>query len=223
MYHFFVADEPPVPQWSSTPPRDPDAIEMLSTAYFDSDYDIRSMLRVLFTSDFFRSEESWYAKVKSPAELVTGVLRLTGEFQEPQREILDRNYQMGYMGQQLLNPPTVEGWHEGLEWIDTGTLIERINFVAQQLGDEGKPGVEAMIERIVGRSEGTLSGELLVNTCLEELGAIDVSEDTRAALVDFASKQGDAHAGQGEPGEDTRRRVAMMLQMVGSTPEFQRA
>ena len=130
---------------------------------------------------------------------------------------------MGYMGQQLLNPPTVEGWHEGLEWIDTGTLIERINFVAQQLGDEGKPGVEAMIERIIGRSGETLSGEVLVAACLEELGAIDVSENTRAALVDFALQQGDAHADQGEPGEDTRRRVAMMLQMVGSTPEFQRA
>ena len=223
MYHFFVADEPPVPQWSSTPPRDPDAIEMLSRAYFDSNYDIRSMLRVLFTSDFFLSEDSMYTKVKSPAELVTGVLRLTGEFQEPQREILDRNYQMGYMGQQLLNPPTVEGWHQGLEWIETGTLIERINFVAEQLGDEGKPGVEAMIGKIIGRSEETLSGESLVDACLEELGAIEVSEDTRAALVDFAVKQGHTHAGQGEPGEDARRRVAEMLQMAGSTPEFQRA
>ena len=154
--------------------------------------------------------------------LVTGVLRLTGEFQEPQRAILDRNYQMGYMGQQLLNPPTVEGWQQGLGWIDTGTLIERLNFVAQQLGDEGKPGVEAMIGRILGRSEETLSGELLVDACLEELGAIDVSEDTRAALVDFAVKQGDTHAGQREP-DDARRRVGEMLRMAGSTPEFQRA
>ena len=36
MYHFFVADEPPVPQWPYTPPRDPEAIEVLSNAYFES-------------------------------------------------------------------------------------------------------------------------------------------------------------------------------------------
>ena len=39
------------------------------------------------------------------------------------------------MGQDLLNPPSVEGWHTGKEWIDTGCLVERINFAAQQVGD----------------------------------------------------------------------------------------
>ena len=29
LYHFFVADEPPVPAWPYTPPRDPEAIEIL--------------------------------------------------------------------------------------------------------------------------------------------------------------------------------------------------
>ena len=46
LYHFFVADEPPVPQWPYEPPRDPEAIDVLSQAYLDSDYDILSMLRV---------------------------------------------------------------------------------------------------------------------------------------------------------------------------------
>ena len=50
MYHFFVADEPPVPQWPYESPRDPEAIEELCQAYFDSNYDIRAMLRALFNS-----------------------------------------------------------------------------------------------------------------------------------------------------------------------------
>ena len=57
MYHFFVADEPPVPAWPYTPPRDAEAIDTLAQAYFDSDYDIKTMLRTLFTSDFFKDEE----------------------------------------------------------------------------------------------------------------------------------------------------------------------
>ena len=72
MYHFFVADEPPVPAWPYTPPRDAEAIDALVQAYFDSGYDIKEMLRTLFTSDFFMDEGVHYEKVKSPAELVAG-------------------------------------------------------------------------------------------------------------------------------------------------------
>ncbi|GIT44037.1 MAG: hypothetical protein Ct9H300mP11_19730 [Chloroflexota bacterium] len=38
------------------------------------------------------------------------------------------------MGMDLMNPPTVEGWHTGREWIDSGTLVERINFASDLLG-----------------------------------------------------------------------------------------
>ena len=222
LYNFFVADEPPVPQWPYEPPRDPDAIELLSQAYFDSDYDIRSMLRVLFKSDFFRSQTTWYSKIKSPGELVAGVLRLSGEFEQPRREILDRSYQLGYMGQQFLNPPTVEGWHGGLEWVDTGTLVERLNFATRQLGDKDRPGVKAMIEEITTGGDETMSAERLVDACLDQLGAVSVSEDTRDALVDFAGREGDLHLGDPAPDEEAQRRVAEVLQVVAATPEFQR-
>ena len=37
MYNFFVADEPQVPAWQNTPPRDPEAIKMLEDEYFRSE------------------------------------------------------------------------------------------------------------------------------------------------------------------------------------------
>ena len=223
MYHFFVADEPPVPQWPYIPPGNPEAIEVLSAAYFESNYDIYTMLRVLFNSEAFRSEAARYAKVKSPVELVAGVLRLTGEFSRPRREILDRSMQMSYMGQQLTNAPSVEGWHQGIEWIDTGTLVERLNFATQQLGNVNSPGVKSMIERIVAATgNGVMSPARLVERCLDEMGAISVSEETRAVLEDFASQSGDLQPGQ-ELDKTTQQRVAQVLQMVAATHEFQRA
>ena len=39
-----------------------------------------------------------------------------------------------YMGQDLLNPPSVEGWHTGKEWINSGSLMSRINFTAADVG-----------------------------------------------------------------------------------------
>lgn len=213
LYSFFVADEVPVAQWAYTPPRDPAAIEILSEAYFDSHYDIRSMLRVLFNSDFFRSEKSWYARVKSPAEMMVGVLRLTGEFKEkPRREMFDVLQRMGFMGQQLLNPPSVEGWHQGTEWTDSGTLMERVNFAAKQMGDVKKPGIRALIDKLAPEDGEDLSPEGLVEACLDHLGALAVPDDIRSVLIDCASQGGAAE-----------QRVSQLLQIIVATPEFQLA
>ena len=38
LYNFFVADEPQVPAWQNSPPRDPKAIQALEQAYFRSNY-----------------------------------------------------------------------------------------------------------------------------------------------------------------------------------------
>ena len=83
LYTFFVADEPQVPAWQHTPPIDPVAINIIGDAFISSGYDIRSTLRVLLNSDFFKSESVRWAKVKSPTEVVVGVTRLVGDFQLP--------------------------------------------------------------------------------------------------------------------------------------------
>ncbi len=223
MYSFFVANEPPVPEWPDTPPTDEQAIKQLSQAYMDSGYDITAMLRVLFNADFFKSRSTWYTKVKSPVELVAGVLRLTGEFDRPRREILDRQLQAVYMGQFLNNPPSVEGWHEGTDWLDTGAVVERVNFATQQIGDENKPGVQTMIDNIAANVLGTLSPEQLVGACLDQMGAMSVSEDSYTVLMDFASVGGGVALGAEISDEPSRRHIAAVLQMVASTQEFQRS
>ena len=113
MYDFFVADEPPVPAWRLSPPRDMEAIRILEKAYFDSHYDIGAMLRALFTSDFFKSEAVRFQKVKSPAEVVAGTMRLVGEHREIKHGLWEISQMPKYMGMDLMNPPTVEGWHTG--------------------------------------------------------------------------------------------------------------
>ncbi|GIT02316.1 MAG: hypothetical protein CM1200mP27_09410 [Chloroflexota bacterium] len=60
--------------------------------------------------------------MKSPAEVVVGTLHLLGDFKFPKRGIFDVALGCRYMGQDLLNPPSVEGWHTGEEWIDSGNL-----------------------------------------------------------------------------------------------------
>ena len=38
-------------------------------------------------------------------------------------------------GARAPNPPSVESWHTGQEWIDGGALVRRVNFAAKFLGD----------------------------------------------------------------------------------------
>lgn len=220
LYSFFVSDEPPVPEWRYTPPTNPEAIDELTRVYFDSNYDISAMLRALFNSSYFQSQDSWYSKVKSPVELVAGVLRLTGEFNRPRREIIDRYFQASYMGQFLNNPPSVEGWHQGTDWLDTGTLVERVNFASQQIGDSTKPGIQAMIERIASTPNNVASPENLISVCLEEMGVISVEEDTMKVLIDFASQDHDQPI---NASNDGAQKISAALQMVASTKEFQRS
>ena len=168
-------------------------------------------MRVLFNSDFFKSEDARYKKVKGPAELLVSVLRMTGEFDRPKREMIPRYQQSVWMGQQLNNPPSVEGWHEGTEWIDTGTLIERINFVSEQFGDTNKPGVRAMVDKICEGGAERLSSERLVDRCLDEMGAFSVSDGTHDTLVRFVE------------GGHVRENVEHLLRLSASTKEFQLA
>ena len=128
---------------------------------------------------------------------------------------------MSFMGQQLLNPPSVEGWHQGVEWIETGSLIERLNFAAQQLGDLEKPGVKSMVRNILQDESGPISAERLVDKCLDQLGAIEVSPDTKNALVRFASSQSFELRSAGSS-DETQKNVSDLLRLVASVPEFQR-
>jgi len=205
LHNYFVSDVP-----------DQAAIDELAEVFTASQYDIRAVMRTLFMSDAFRSSQAYYARVKSPAEHVVGILRLVEDFTYPRWGIRDAALECRYMGQDLLNPPSVEGWHTGKEWIDTGILVERVNYAASQVGDITKPGVMKIIARL--HENGQMSPEAFVDGCLDLIGPLEVSERTQEALVGFARKGGDLNLD--DPAQ--AQRVGEMLQLIVATREFQR-
>jgi hypothetical protein len=116
-----------------------------------------------------------------------------------------------------MNPPSVEGWHVGKEWIDTGILVERINFAAAQVGDVDKPGVRKIVDRL--RAMGELSPEQLVDACVDLMGPLRISDATRGALLDFARKGGALRLTPGDRAAE--QRVGEMLSLIVATREFQ--
>jgi hypothetical protein len=130
---------------------------------------------------------------------------------------------MLYMGQGLLQPPTVEGWHEGTEWIDSGSLVERVNFAAKELSDVNSPGIRAIIDRLASTGDGVLSPEQFADGCVDLLGPIAVGEDTMTVLVDYAARQGELDLRGHQPGDQSELRVGNMLRLIAATREYQLA
>ena len=208
LYNFFVSDDP----------APADAIEALSAAYFESNYNIRPVMDVLLRSEFFK--ESGYAKVKSPSEVVAAILRLVGDFQEPRPGLLETTFESKYMGQELLNPPTVEGWHTGREWIDSGSLVGRVNFASDQVGDLNHTGVRDIVDRLA-RKGAAVTPEQMVDGCLDLIGPLPVEEKTHTSLVGKAMNGGNLSLETEADREEFARRVAEMLQLIVATREFQ--
>ena len=215
LFQFFAADE--------VDEEGEQVVEAMARSYFDSGYEIRSVLRTLFSSGYFRSERARFARVKGPVEYVVGAVRLAGSYRTPTLAIFNVAQEVDAMGQGLLQPPTVEGWHEGTEWIDSGALLQRVNFVARELGDVDLPGVRAIIERLAKENGGTLSPEEVVKRCLDLIGPVEVSEDTHVALTEHATRRGELDLRGHQQGDESEQRVGELLSLIASTREYQLA
>jgi uncharacterized protein (DUF1800 family) len=218
IYNVFVADEPQVPAWNIQPPQDEAAVQVLVDAFRNSGGDIRQVMRVLFNSDFFK--QARYTHVKSPAEFVAGTLKLAGAYREVDLGLSDLEGTMIAMGQKLMDPPSVEGWHTGKEWVDGGTLTERVNYAVGIFSDATKPGVAEIIDRIRGDGS-SVSPESFVGQAVDLMGPVNVADITRQSLVDTAAEDGDLKFGTDGESKESERRIVRMLQLIVASREFQ--
>jgi hypothetical protein len=178
---------------------------------------MRAALRVLFNSDFFK--EARFARLKSPAEVVVGTLRFVGGAEFPAPGIGNLSRQPGYMGQDLLNPPSVEGWHTGTEWINSGSLMQRVNFTADLVGDVTRPGIADLIDRL--RTRGSQTPAQVVDDCLDLLGPLEMSPKSRDGLIGFTEEGGNFNWDPDVEIQASTDRVSELLQLIVATREYQ--
>ncbi len=114
------------------------------------------------------------------------------------------------MGQFLLNPPSVEGWHEGEEWIDSGSLIERINYASGEISNTSSNGVKKIIEIVLEKN--IASTDEMLNNCLEALGYIEITESTKKIIEDHITKN---------KFNNQEEKILDVLKLIVSTPDFQ--
>ena len=220
LYNFFVEDEPQVPAWPIEPPRNPEAIRAICEAFVKNDYEIKPVLRTIFTSKFFK--ESMYKHVRNPAEVVAGTLRVTGALSEPHPDWEDVALEPMFMGQSLHDPPSVEGWHTGHEWINSGALVRRVNFMSDKFSDTSLPGVQDIIRRVAASNGTAMTADDLVDHCLDLMGPITVRDKTRQELVEYVAGEGGQVSWQSpEDFAHASRITSKVLALIAGTREYQ--
>ncbi|MDO7884491.1 DUF1800 domain-containing protein [Hymenobacter cheonanensis] len=114
MYRFFVNDVP-----------DPAHIAPLAAAFRKSGYDVSDLLERMFSADWFYAPQNTGSLIKSPVALVAGLRRTLN------LEVANDKQLLGYqkaLGQTLFMPPNVAGWPGGRAWIDSSSLLLRLQL-----------------------------------------------------------------------------------------------
>ena len=210
--NFFVEDEPQVPSWNIEPSKNEELILSLSEVFIQTKGDIRLVLKSLFNSDAFKNSIH-NKKVKSPTELIVGILKLTGQYNNIKPGLEKYIDNLTVMGQSLLNPPTVEGWHTGVEWINSGTLSERINFAEEEFKDINKPGIQEIIKKAEHMGDNP---DQIVARCLDLMGCIDVRQETHSQLIIYAEELAKKNRKS-----KTQFKISDLLQMIVATVDYQ--
>jgi uncharacterized protein (DUF1800 family) len=105
-------------------------VQRLADEFRTSKYDMKTLMRSVFLSPEFISDQSYRSLIKSPTEYMVSALKA---LKAPQlsKVVLDAAQNMG---QTLFDPPDVGGWPNNDGWISSNTVIARVNFVTTVLG-----------------------------------------------------------------------------------------
>jgi len=116
----------------STPSPTSDQVGSAAGAFRDSKYDIKTLMRAIFTADEFKSGSNYRSLVRSPADYMVATMRALGQ---PDASKMATTAGAG-MDQILYDPPTVGGWPVNAGWISSGSWLARVNF-AQAVVNRG--------------------------------------------------------------------------------------
>ncbi|MGB2995469.1 MAG: DUF1800 domain-containing protein [Ferruginibacter sp.] len=98
-------------------------VKSLAADFYDSGYEILPLLHSMVTSDWFYDEKNIGSKIKSPIELLAGIRRyLPMRLDNDEAQMLFQKV----LGQVLFYPPNVAGWPGGMSWIDSTSLMVRL-------------------------------------------------------------------------------------------------
>ena len=196
----------------------PETIDRLAALFKAANYRLAPMLKNLFLSEEFYSAKSMGTQIKSPVQLVIGMLRDFGV-----KEVNTGAVHMAIrsMGQELLEPPDVKGWREGRAWINAHRLFIRYdtmaNLVRSIAHSNNQQGIDVVAALDGQRCENAADVvDCLAKTCL----AKPLHEKKRKELIDYLGEFPASSEWEKQRKQINGKLLALLVLMV-STPEYQ--
>jgi uncharacterized protein (DUF1800 family) len=202
---------------SDTPP--PALVARVAATYTSTGGDIPAMLRTIFESPEFFSEDAYRAKIKKPFEFVASAVRALGgttdatggmALARASAEIGEPLYQA--------QPPT--GYADrGAVWVNAGALLARMNF-ALGLASGRYPHVTVALPALVAGADPS-SPAAVLDRLLASIVADEPWPETRAVLTAQLSEPQITRLSPDDRGP-ANTDVAKLAALVIGSPEFQR-
>jgi uncharacterized protein (DUF1800 family) len=188
---------------------EPDLVDRVAGLLRRHNFELAPVVSTILSSNVFYSERSYRALVKSPVEFVVGAYKTLG-VSAMDESVLAALQQMG---QRLFFPPSVAGWPGGRNWLTSGTMIARQNFLTRLLGTQTF-GDSSWLRALPVRSAS--ASRVLAQTILQG----DVAPASIAELESYLSGSGSA-ALASLSAENYEQRVSGAVYLAMATPAYQ--
>jgi uncharacterized protein (DUF1800 family) len=201
----FVSDDPPTA-----------LIERMAKNYEATGGDIRSVLKTMIYSPEFWSKDAYRAKVKTPFEIVASTARALNADVPVSLPLAQW---VGRMGEPLFlcQPPT--GYSDKAEtWVNTGALLNRLNFALAFSGDK-MAGASVNLNELLGQPAAT-DPNIALSRAIDIFLGGEIADSTRKTLE---SRLGDPQILQAKLDDSVKQvNEGLIAGLVLGAPEFQR-
>jgi uncharacterized protein (DUF1800 family) len=203
-------------------------VDALAEQFYKSGYDITDLMETIFNADWFYASKNTGTHIKSPVELLAGLRRsLNVRFDQPQAQVFVQRT----LGQILFYPPNVAGWPGGKNWIDSSSLLFRMqlsNYVLKSADvtvrpkDEGDVNVQPLARKGSSRFQTTVDWSTF-ETSFTKVPDNELTGAIANTLLPFPlhSNQIALIEGQIKPEQTRSERIHTLTAALMSLPEYQ--
>ena len=160
---------------------DPDTalIDEITANFIAGGFIIEDLLQSIFMHDEFYSDEAKSSSVRNPVEYAISSIRAL----EARGNLKELPFHFDGMGMTLFEPPSVNGWPQGLPWLSSGQFLARLDFA--QTCASGRASTLKLIPKKLVPKNATTASEV-VDGILHRLQIQDsIPSDARQVLIDY--------------------------------------
>ena len=188
-------------------PPDESFVNVLSTVYLQSNFNMKVVVRSVLTSRQFSAPVYRYGRYSWPVEFVVRALKEVGWAGFSVNGAITP---LANMGQQLFEPPDVAGWSTADGWFSTGAMLARMNFAATLTSNQRFNIAND------ARGKGKTPNALL-SYCLDRLSPANYDHAAYNDLLGYLTASG---AWTGSDSQITTKAPGLMHLIAGSS-EYQ--